>query len=125
MSSYDLVVSTEIPQEGGDGSCSPQMGSSTPPAENEESINAKDKVAYNKVGKVVMNENVAYVADVSSTMSEYEEMGSSTPPAEDEELIDTKDNVVYDEVGKVVINENVAYVADASSTMPEYEEITH
>ena len=50
------------------------MGSSTPLAENEESIDIKDNVAYNKVGKVVMNENVAYVAAAPSTIPEYEEI---------------------------------------------------
>ena len=121
---YDHTVSTETQQEGRDSSCCPQLGSSTPAAEDQESINAKDNVAYDIVGKVVMNENVAYVATIPSTLPEYEEMGSSIPPAEDEESIDTKDNVAYDEMGKVVINENVAYISAAPSTIPEYEEIT-
>ena len=50
------------------------MGSSTPPAENEESIDTKDNVAYNKVGKVMMSENVAYVTAAPSTIPEYEEI---------------------------------------------------
>ena len=50
------------------------MGSSTKPAENEESIDTRDTVAYDEVGKVAMNENVPYAADVPSTMPEYEEV---------------------------------------------------
>ena len=51
------------------------MRSSTPPSENENSIDIRDNAAYNKVGKVVMNENVAYVAAAApSTIPEYEEI---------------------------------------------------
>ena len=50
------------------------MGSNIPPAENEESIDIKDNVAYDKVGEVAMNENVAYVAADPPTIPEYEEI---------------------------------------------------
>ena len=52
----------------------PQLGLSASPVEQEESIDFKENVAYNTVGTITLEENVAYVSAVPSPIPEYEEI---------------------------------------------------